>query len=199
MRAAGLALVVVLGACTPEIGAGTYFCGPEMFCAPDLACNPTTFTCETPASFAAFTCPTNAEASEPDDDLATASSLGPLTCGVAPAADPGCIATGDDVDTIRFDFEPTCQGEDPHVAVTLQFPVATVPLELSLVDDSGAVLATGEPCTPEPNYTGMDWLCLRALPTAGTYYVRVRAAVDGDCDGTCRFNQYLLAVAYRLA
>ena len=39
---------LVSSACSPEIGKGTYFCGPERFCPPDMECDDPSYTCDSP-------------------------------------------------------------------------------------------------------------------------------------------------------
>ena len=193
------ASVALVASCEPDIGSGSYFCGPEMFCAPHLACNPNTFSCESPGLFGAFECPAGSELSEPNDDTDNAEELGKLECGINPAVMKRCIAPGGagDEDVYRFEIENNCTG-NPRLDVALQFPVGLVPLEISLIDENGAEVLPAEPCTPDVNVTGMDTVCIEGLPPTGTYFLRVRAASDSDCDGDCRHNQYLLRVRYPL-
>lgn len=199
MRAAGAVVAALaLAACEPEIGAGTYYCGEDGFCPPDLACNPDTFTCETPGSFGEFDCPSGSEADEPDDELASAPTLGALPCGYNPIPREGCVPDGDDVDLLQFEVA-ACTGANPRLDITLMFPVALVELELALVDDTGAIVRTGEPCTPEPNFTGRRWLCIEGAVPDGAYHLRITAGDDGDCDGACRYTHYLLFVRYPTA
>ena len=58
--------------CEPEIGTGTYYCGPAEFCPPSLACDQLTYTCVAPVLADPFLCPEESETWEPDDDLQTA-------------------------------------------------------------------------------------------------------------------------------
>jgi hypothetical protein len=169
-----------------------------MFCPPDLVCNPSTFSCETPGSFEPFACPEGSEVHEPDDDVSTAGELGRLDCNFNSEYGPICIDTLADTDVLKFEV-PNCVGEDPHVEVEIRYPIAMAPLEVEVTDEDGAVVATGEPCTPSSNFTGMDWLCAEMPPVEGTYYIHVRAIGDGDCDGECPFNLYRLYVRYLIA
>jgi hypothetical protein len=194
------AFLLALAACSPEIGPGTYYCGPEQYCPPDLACDPSTYTCQLPSSVDPFSCPLGTDAREPDDSTAVAFALGSVACGGEPLeGGTGCIDDGADEDWLELVFDRECQGSDPHLQIRVSFPIALVPLELALLDDQGGEVAAAEPCTSEPNYTGLDTLCLDVRPPDGTYYVRVRAAGHSDCDGDCRFNQYFIDVRHLLA
>jgi hypothetical protein len=204
-RAVALSAALALAACAPEIGAGTYFCGPEMLCAPDLACDPNTFTCERPGSFEPFACPAGSEIAEPDDDDASARDLGALACGFALESAAGCIDDGDDVDLVRFELPASCSGQTPRLELEVHFPVALAPLDLAVTGPDGDEV-DGEPCTPDPNYSGMDWSCVSIPSASGSHRLRVRMRTDdpggddaGSCDGECRFNQYLLYLRVRIA
>ncbi len=188
-----------LAACTPEIGSGAYYCGPERLCPPDFACDDNSYTCIYPFQVEPFACPDGSEADEPNDSLAQADDLGPLTCGSSILDATGCVL-GDDADYYRMDSASSCSGNDPHLQIKLRFPVADVPLELELLDDSGAVVTTGEDCTPQDNFSGRTHLCIRFVPDTGVYFVRVQRQADGpDCDGACNFNQYQLDIVYPLS
>jgi hypothetical protein len=203
MRAGLLTLAAAcayLGGCAPDIGAGTYYCGPERFCPPDLACDDPTFTCERPGSAASFACPDGSQGAEPDDTIGTGEELGELDCGL-PILDQhvGCL-DDDDVDHIGFVLDGTCVGEDPHLEVSLRFPVALMPLSVDLLDTGGDVIAEGVPCTPSGDATGTDRVCLDRRIEPGHYLLRVRMVDDApDCDGECRHNQYQLDVGYPLS
>lgn len=200
LASAGAALAVVAAACSPEIGPGTYFCGPEEYCPPDLECDPDTFTCDLPSAVQPFSCPTGGQVREPDDSMDAAFSLGSIACGQSAIENGvGCIADGTDEDYLAITLDHDCSGDDPHLDVRVSFPVALVPLEVTILDDTGAEVAQGELCTTSPNYSGRDTLCLELRPEQGTYYVRVRPADHGDCGGDCRFNEYLIDVRHRLA
>lgn len=193
MTRLALAAALIAAACTPDIGRGTYYCGPERLCPPDLACDENRFTCEVPSDVSPFECPEGSEAGEPDDTAAEAGDLGALACG---SPDPlydaaGCIAGPGDVDLYRFDYDPACPGADPHIEVAVRFPIALVPLSVELLDAGEAVVESATLCTPPGDRTGTDRVCLEARLEAGTYFLRIRAA-DGapDCDGECHHASY---------
>lgn len=204
MRGALVAALVWAAACTPEIGANTYYCGPDRLCPPDLACDDNSFTCELPVIVERFTCPGGSELVEPNDDLTTAQDLGVLECGLplllADGEFNGCTRAAGDADLFAFVSDTLCAGDDPHVEVRLRFPVALVPLTLELLDADGQVIAEGQDCTPVPDFTGTISLCIEFAPEQTTYYLRVQDDPGGpDCDGDCRNNQYALDVLYPLA
>lgn len=199
IRRAALATLALLAlGCDPEVGPGTYFCGPELFCPPSLACDPVTYTCELPGTVEAFSCPDGSQDEEPDDATDTASDLGRLTCNYTSAPVARCIASATDVDYVAFSIEE-CFGSDPHLDIQLRFPVAAAPLEVDVLDADGAVVGSGQLCTPSENFTGMEWLCVLLPPTPGAYFVRVRATGEANCSGDCAFNQYLLYIGYPVA
>ena len=201
MRTALAAAVALLAGCSPEIGSGTYYCGPERLCPPDLECDDPTFTCERPRAARPFACPESSQAAEPDDARGDAEDVGPVACGL-PVLEQrlGCIADDGDVDHIEFQLEGECVGDDPHVEITLRFPVALVPLEIQLLDAAGEVLAGGELCTPPGDVTGTDVVCIERRIEPGVYILRIRPVESApDCDGECHHNSYQLDVGYPLA
>jgi hypothetical protein len=196
------ASVALAAACVPEIGGGTYFCGPERLCPPGLVCDDSSYTCELDAVARPFSCPAGSEDSEPDDSLAAATAIGTLECGRTLLDDLiGCMAEGDTVDYFRFEHTNVCSGQDPHIEILLRFPVAMAPLRVELLDEQGQVIQTGEHCTQPGDFTGTDRHCLRLdPPPLGVYYVRVSLDPDGpDCGGQCRYNRYTLDIKFPLA
>ena len=204
-RMGGLTVVAALAAaaaaCSPEIGKGTYFCGPERFCPPDMACDDPTYTCDSTRLAQPFACPAGSEALEPDDSGADAVDDGELDCGESLVGERvGCVDQDGDEDYLTFAVTGECVGENPHLEVTLRFPIAFVPLSIDLLDDSGATVAEGVLCTQSGDLTGNDRVCIERALAPGRYFLRVRALPDGpDCDGDCHYNQYTIIVAYPLA
>ena len=199
LAAAVLALAVT--GCTPEIGPGTYFCGPEKLCPPELACDEPTFTCESQTIAQPFMCPAGSQAFEPDDDMGAARSLDDLVCGQAVlGAWTGCVSEGSDADYVTFVNGTSCAGSNPHIAVTLRYPVAFAPLLLEVLDEQGAVIATGELCTLGNDATGTERVCLDLPQEPATYFIRVSADPEApDCDGECQYNQYTLDISSLLS
>ncbi|HLU67929.1 MAG TPA: hypothetical protein VKZ63_16705 [Kofleriaceae bacterium] len=198
--AAALALAALVG-CSPDIGNGTYFCGPERLCPPDQECNDNTYTCESPRLAERFECPAGSTAAEPDDTAAEALDVGAITCGAVLVEDRrGCIGEVGDVDLIAFELVGACVGDRPHMEAAVRFPIALVPLRLELLDEEGAVIDVAEVCTVSGDATGTERLCIDAAIEPGRYLLRVQAEPDGpDCDGDCHHNQYTIEVTYPLA
>jgi hypothetical protein len=199
VRAAGLlAGLAGLVACTPEIGLGTYFCGPERLCPPDQACDEISWTCVHPLWAEPFSCPAGSDTFEPDDERGAARDLGATSCersSVLVGA-VGCIAGADAVDYATFDLPELCSDEH-RVVVTLRYPIALMPLAVDLVDGEGQVVASGALCTPPLDYSGQDRLCIEVAPTVQRYWTRVTPAADAvDCDGACAYNRYTLDVSF---
>jgi hypothetical protein len=192
-RVLGLAIAGLLGACSPQIDQGTYFCGPERLCPPGLACDEAVFTCEAKVLARPFACPETSQNREPDDSAAEAFDAGESRCGQPLVNDViGCLEGGD-VDHLRFHYDSACSG-DPRLVVTLRFPVAFAPLRFTLTDMDGAVMATGEPCTATNDKTGSELHCVEARLPSGDYVLRVELEGGADCDGDCHYNQYHLDV-----
>lgn len=200
MRGLLLSALVVCAACEPEIGNSTYFCGPERLCPPDQVCDDNSFTCVGPTVAVPFACTDDANVAEPDDLPSMALTTGALACGVSPLdLSLGCVESVDDEDYVTFDFDVDCNGSDPRLEITLSYPIALVPLSLELLDANERVVAEGELCTRDANFSGMDSVCIEMLPPAGTYFVRVSSDRDGgDCSGDCHFNQYTLSIDFPL-
>ncbi len=200
MRAATtLVCAVMAAACTPEIGSGTYFCGPERFCPPEQVCDDSSFTCVNPLLAAPFSCPDGSQSDEPDDDFENATDLGELSLNQPSVlgTHAGCVPTGDDVDLFRVGCDATCASGGGQLEITLRYPIAFLPLEVELLDETGDVVAAGELCTPAVDYTGMDYLCITHQPSEGVYYVRAEGVAGApDCDGGCAFNRYSLDIKF---
>jgi len=197
LRSLAAALIALpLATCAPEVGDGAYFCGPERLCPPELACDGPTFTCVYQSHVEAFSCPGGADQHEPDGEPSSAWTIDGFACGQFLLDDGvGCIGQAGDTDVIAFTGE-ACVGDNPRVLVHVAFPIAFVPLEVEVRDAAGALLASGTPCTPELNYTGMDAVCLELGVEAGAvYYVRVAPTSGGpDCDGGCNRTLYHLTI-----
>lgn len=196
-----VAAIALSAACSPDIGTGTYFCGPDRLCPPDLECDDNTFVCESRQGADRFECPAGSESSEPDDSRGDALEAGPIACGAPlfPQVVTGCVADAEDRDHIAFELEQECTGEDPHVEITLRYPIALVALEMSLLDEDGDVVADGEICTLSGDATGMERVCIDRPLDPGAYVLRIRSTGVGDCDGDCPHNQYVLDISYPLA
>jgi hypothetical protein len=185
------AWLVVLAGCTPDIATGAYLCGPEQSCPPGFACNGPDQACVTKSTAQPFSCD-DSEQREPDNDLAHAFPVGPLTC-VSPAAVlDGCLATGDPADWFAIDAPASCTAVAADLEVT--YPVAWEPIALTLSATDGTVLGTDTDCH-DTVPAGSDLRCLKVPLTPGMHYgVSVAPAGGGDCGGDCAFNRYTLSV-----
>jgi len=204
-RLSTLALLsLALLGCEPEIARNTYFCGSDALCPPNLQCQfgdneIFSYSCVLPQETEDFSCPIPSADQEPDDSLDTALALGEIACGEQVQFENwGCISDGDDIDMFQFVRPSECNGNDPRIRATLRFPVGTAPLSIELLDDAGAVLMSGERCTPSQDDSGTEQLCIeyRGGPI-GTYDLRIKVdeQANADCNGTCRFNHYQLVIA----
>jgi len=165
-------------ACTPVVESESYYCGPEELCPPDQVCRETDNVCVLPGDFVPFACT--------DDDM-----LGAATCPPATLVAKGCVLTGDGVHAYPLTTGAGCA---VHLSVSLSYPVAFMPVAVSLRDASGTVVATSAPCSTSG---GSETACLEADPQPGVAYTLEVAAAPGapTCDGAGAFNRYLLSVA----
>ena len=199
----GLVLLtfVALAGCTPDIGTGTYFCGPERNCPPQLQCDDNSYTCVDESMAQPFVCPSASENHEPDDTPALARDLGTMICGesLLPMA-AGCLTGLGQVDHFTFVNMTACAGQDPHLELTLQFPTALVPLKIEVLDGAGNVLAVGDDCTPDVDFTGTQRACIEMPTPQGAVFIRISVAdPERDCNGDCHFNSYMLDISHRLS
>jgi hypothetical protein len=191
MRARYL-LLGLLAACTPEITSGTYYCGIQAQCPPDLACDGETATCVYPQDVSPFLCPEGTNDAEPDDDISSALDVGIAACGAIAFTDDGCIDAADDVDHVAFTTAADCDGT---LDLKLRFGLAFAPLSIDLLDDGGAVLASGTQCQG-PDSSAQVTVCLTApVDPSTTYLLRIAMPSDAPtCDGACEFNTYQLSI-----
>jgi hypothetical protein len=192
VRRAALAMgALALAACEPEIISGTYFCGPERGCPPDLACDGATLRCVRPEQVEPFRCAAGSQAAEPDDELASAQSLGVLGCRSRVVDLTGCIADAADVDHLRVEGPAGCNGT---LQVVMHHPVALADLALEVLDEAGQPVAAGAVCLAL-DVTGRVRTCVEAPIAPGQIrIVRVRGSGAGTCDGDCAHNQYYLSL-----
>lgn len=186
-----LAPLLLLVACEPDINPGTYYCGPEEDCPPDLACDGPSDTCVLPSTAMPFVCPADSNLDEPDDTPATARDLGITGCGAQAFSETGCLDDASDVDHVTFTTAAGCTSID----LRLRAPVAWALPTIELLDDTGAVVATGT-VTDELDETGLVHLELMATVTAQTTYTARTRLADGtpDCGGACAYTWYQLSV-----
>jgi hypothetical protein len=192
MRAAVLALVLALGgACTPDIVAGAYLCGPEQSCPDGQVCNGPDNLCVLPGAAQPFECGTKITEVEPNNASTAGQPIPNLAC-VSPLVQvKGCTPTGDTDDWFVFDVPAACTNS--VATVRLSFPLAFEQLSLDLdTSATGTVAACGVNVALDD---GSDVLCLVQAVTAGSKHaVRVARSGVGNCDGECGFNRYTLSL-----
>lgn len=191
MRA--LLLVLAVAACTPDISPGAYLCGPEQSCPDDLACDGVDHVCVLPTAAQPFACGAGDEV-EPNNDLAGAQPVLPnATCASLPVELAGCIADDDSADYYRIAVPTGCTAVS--ASARLSFPLAFMPLAVTIVDRDGAVLAEGAPCENDEPDDGETRMCVVANVTPGQdALVRVEGTGEATCGGACAHNQYLLTM-----
>ncbi len=189
---AAAAVASVLGAgCSPEIGSGSYYCGPERACPEDLRCDEASALCVFVQQVEPFTCGPTANDHEPDDGVADAFDLGVAGCGGFSILQTGCIDSATDVDYLTGVTPAGCAGD---LDIRLTAPVAFMPVQVELLDDSGAVVAGGAVCV-EADDDGEQQVCLSAeLGASAGFQLRVQRAEGGDCGGACAYNRYALSI-----
>ncbi len=200
LRCASLAVLFCAAAsCSPEIGAGTYFCGPDKLCPEGLVCDEPTTICERDFAARPFECPAGSEAGEPDDTLDQAPELGTFACGAtAPLSSArGCIDSPSAIDLYKFEYDDECSGIGPFVSVRLRHPIGLGGLQVELLDASGALVKAAEPCTLAGDFSGTELLCIDETLASGSYFLRVTAPADAtNCDGDCHYNRYSLSLSF---
>jgi hypothetical protein len=176
----GAALIATLGlaACSPDIESGAYYCGLEEACAPGLVCDVPSHVCVTAAEATPFACSEGADLPVP-------------SCGPDSLGSHGCIGTAATVDTIAL---TTTAGCTTHVAVQLSYPIAFMPLALTVHDAGGAIVGTAAGCHGE--HGGLTDACVDFVGAPGATYTFDVAAAPGapTCGGACAFNSFDLAV-----
>jgi hypothetical protein len=171
--AAAIALAGGLAACSPEIEAGVYFCGPDEACPSGFVCDGATNTCVTPTEVTAFTC------TEGDPLIAP-------TCDPSTTGSHGCVTSAGAHDSWTVTAAAGCA---MHFDVMITYPVAFMPLAATVTGQG-----TTQPC--HGLHDGLQDSCLEFDGTAGSTYTIDVAATDGasTCAGACAFNRYQVAV-----
>ncbi len=182
----------LLGACTPDIVPGSYYCGPNASCPEDQVCSEATNTCGLAASAEPWEC-TSAISSEPDDTMESGFELNDLDCATLPRVIDACMPIDDSADWFTLTAPPQCSSL--KIDVRISFPFAFQRLGLEVVDvATGNTLATDSACMFQGE-SGSDLRCTIATLTPGARYaIRVAPTGEGDCGGDCAFNSYTVRV-----
>jgi hypothetical protein len=190
MRGAVLVLAFAVAACTPEIVSGVYFCGPEMLCPPDQLCSPDTALCVRPALVQPFACPAGSQDLEPNNDVASATTMTFTTCPGPEQRSPACMPDPADIDLIAIDAP--CPGG--ALSLDVRFPVAFSPIVVEQIEVGGAVIASATSCAIAGDESINDAACLDVtVPAGGRVYIRFSLDPEIDCDDACAFNWYDVA------
>lgn len=190
MRAASVFLFVA--ACTPDIGSGSYFCGPDSACPEGQACNGPDNRCVVAGAAEPFACMPE-ENTEPDDNAANAYEFMNVGCGGVPVPFDNCMLEGDREDWIKVAVPAGCT--NGTLSARIDYPIAFERLAVEIWD-----IATNMQYAEDLECSGTgdpaeERRCVRVpVKAATTYGVRVRPAGDGNCDGNCSYNRYTVRV-----
>jgi hypothetical protein len=190
------ALVALAGAavgCEPEILSGVYYCGPELSCPPGQVCSAGDGTCVQPGFARPFECPDGTNASEPDDDLASAPTLAPGLCPTGNMVRTGCLPATFDVDWLAISSPLSCAGRT--LAIDVRYPAAFAPVVLERAQSDGTVVETAPICDITGGIGQNDATCLRTpVPADGQTVVRLTFDEGLDCNNACDFTHYEVSV-----
>jgi hypothetical protein len=177
MRTALILVAAGLGACTPQIEAGTYFCGADELCPDGFTCDGATNTCVTPTEVTPFSC-------------IEGGPLGTPTCDPGTFASNGCISTADAHDMMTI---TTAAGCPMDLDIMITYPIAFMPLEAQIWEGTAGQGKT-QPC--HAVHAGLQDACIVVPANSGTTYTIDVAGIAGasTCGGNCAFNRYQLAV-----
>lgn len=187
-----LLFVLSVGACSPEIAAGTYFCGPEQLCPEGLVCDGIEDVCTNPATAAPFECELT---DRPDDNSPAAGlNLETLDCVSGVRELKACIFADDPGDWFQFDVPDNCSAV--QIEARLKFPVAYEPVGLQLSTDNGAPTTVDTECTVSFGDDGGNVSrCFQMTVGNGSHHAIGVVHTDTlNCDGECAFNRYTLSL-----
>ncbi|MFT3696969.1 MAG: hypothetical protein QM831_27755 [Kofleriaceae bacterium] len=187
------ALLLLVVACTPNIGNGVFLCGPNESCPDGQTCDGETNACVTPVAATGFSCGSAAQTHD-DDTPATATPINGLACVSPVTAEHGCFDTPTDTNN-WYAFSTPAECTAVGIKANISFPYAFESLGLLLTDATGATtLATDTECTSSVT-TGDATRCLSATLVPGTSYaLSVKPTGEDNCDGDCGFNRYLVNI-----
>ncbi len=182
------ALLLVLVACTPDIGSGVYLCGPNEACPEGQTCDGSTNACVDPVTAIPFACRGNGS----DDTAATASAIESVSCVSPELTELGCMNESDPANWYSFTAPAECTSV--QVVARVSYPVAWETPKIVLGDASGNQLAEDTDCD-QPSLTGDAVRCLTQTLTPGTSYtLAIEHSGNDACDGACAFNRYNLSI-----
>ena len=187
-----LLAVLVLGACTPDIAAGSYLCGPNASCPEGQTCNGPDNTCVFGGGAMPFECHPDVM-SEPDDTMQQARAVTFTECVSSVMATANCMLGGDSADWVRFTAPTACTSV--QVEARVSFPIAFERLGLELWDlDANTMVGSDGECISTGD-AGEDIRCMKVtLTPGGNYGINVKPTGEGTCGGDCAYNRYTLRV-----
>ena len=186
-------LVVMLGACSPDIVSGAYVCGAEESCPPDEACDGLTDTCVLASRAMPFAC--DADTEHPGDDTsATARPIPALACVSPPYRETACMPLGDTADWFELSTPASCTAVE--IDARIIYPVAYEGLSLELWDlTANSSVGTDIACPDSVDDPAHVERCVKLTVTPGGHYgLVVKPSGQGACDGACAYNRYDLSV-----
>jgi len=187
-------LLVVVGACAPDIVPGSYLCGAEESCPPDEACDGVTDSCVLTSSAVPFACDAGTE--HTGDDTADQARAIPMLNCVSPAyRESDCMPIGDSADWYKLAVPSTCTSVE--VQARIIYPVAYEGLSLELWDlGTNQSIGTDIPCPDSVGDPAHVERCIKLTVTpGGTYGLLVKPSGQGMCGGACAYNRYDLSVS----
>jgi len=186
-------IFVALAACSPDIGSGSYLCGPNETCPKGQACDGPTNSCIVPSAVEPFAC--DPKMVRDDNTPQTALALGTPTCVSNNVPQSGCLGAGDSHNYYAFTAPMGCTAVE--VDLRISYPKAFEPLGITLGDANGTELVTDGECKgAQISTTADDVRCIQQTITPGQpYTIDVNPAGGEDCDGMCAFNRYTLNFA----
>ena len=189
----------MLVGCTESIAPGAYLCGPEQQCPDGLVCNgsenPATDEpenlCVLPSQAQPFACATP-DPAEDFDAPASGLLVGELQCVSAAREARGCLPQSDVGDWYQFDVPGNCNAVQIEARVT--YPIAFEAMALQLSTDGGApARVDGECISSGQPAQGFVASCFKMTVANGSHHaVGVVHSGEGDCDGQCANNRYIL-------
>jgi len=184
---------LVFAACSPDIAAGSYLCGPEQLCPEGQACNGVDNTCVLPTQVEPFACPDSQDPAG-DDAPSAGQLIDNLTCVSRTSESKGCLLQNDVADWYQFDVPGNCTAV--QIEARLTFPIAYEPLvlQISSMDGPAGPAETACPSTTFPD-EGEAIRCFKLVVENGSHHaIGLVHQGSEDCHGACANNRYTLSL-----
>jgi hypothetical protein len=191
MRA--LLLLLMVGACSPDIAPGAYLCGAESSCPPGEACDGVTDSCVLETAAEPFTCDPGTD-HVGDDTKDAANSVPQLACVSMPYSVNGCLPAGDGADWYKLTTPAGCVSVEAQIRI--QYPVAYEHLTMELWNlTSNTRVGSDVDCAKSSGDPAHVDRCIKLPVDVSTDYgIVVAPSTDGACNGACAYNRYYLTV-----